>query len=121
MVFAVSALLGLCIAVIHATAGGRGIGRPLVQPQTLSPTVTLTHSHSWHMATICLVVLAGCYAYEAVSPDGRILAAVATLVPGAFCVWGLVRAVWKRQRHRDMPQQVRFLALTGSGIWALAA
>ena len=121
VVFAVPALLALGIAVIHAAAGGREIARPLLQQQTLSSTVTLTHYYCWHMATISLVVLAGCYAYAAVSPDGRILASLATLVSGAFCVWGLVLVLWKRQRHRDMPQWVLFLGLTGSGVWALAA
>ena len=121
MVFAVPALIAFGITVIHAVVGGREIARPLLQQETLSPTVTLTHYYCWHLATISLAVLAGCYAYAAVSPDGRILAALATLVSAAFCVWGLVLVVWKHQRHRDMPQWVLFLGLTGSGVWALAA
>ncbi len=121
MVFAVPAVIALGIAALHVVAGGQDIARPLLQQQTLTPTVTLTHYYCWHMATINLVVLAGCYAYAAVSPDGRILAALATLVSAAFCVWGLVLVVWKRQRHRDMPQWLLFLGLTGSGVWALAA
>ena len=121
MVFAIPALLALGIAVIHAAAGEREIARPLLQKQTLSPTVTLIHYYCCHMAAISLVVLAGGYAYAAVSSDGRILAALATLVSAAFCVWGLVLVVWKRHRHRDMPQWALFLGLTGIGVWALAA
>lgn len=121
MVFVVPALLAISIAALHFVAGGRDIARPLLQQQMLSSTVTLTHYYCWHMATISLVVLAGCYGYAAVSPDGRILAALATMVSTAFCVWGLALVVWKRQRHRDMPQWMLFLGLTGSGVWALAA
>jgi hypothetical protein len=121
MVFAVPALLALSIAVIHVVAGGRDVARPLLQQQTLPPSVRLTLYYCWHIATISLAVLAGCYAYAAVSPEGRILAALATLVSSAFCVWGLVLVLWKRQRHRDMPQWILFLGLTGSGVWALAA
>lgn len=121
MVFVVPALLAISIAALHVLAGGRDIARPLLQQQTLTPTVTLTHYYCWHMATISLVVMAGCYGYAAVSPDGRILATLATLVSAAFCVWGLALVVWKRQRHRDMPQWMLFLGLTGSGVWALAA
>ena len=121
MVFAVPALIACGIAIIHASVGGREIARPLLQQQTMSPIVTLTHYYCWHMATISLAVLAGYYAYAAVSPDGRILATVATLVSSAFCVWGLVLVLWKRQRHRDMPQWILFLGLTVSGVWAMAA
>ena len=63
MVFAVPALLALGIAVIHAAAGRREIARPLLQKQTLSPTVTLIHYYCCHTAAISLVVLAGGYAY----------------------------------------------------------
>lgn len=120
MVFAVPSLIAFGIAVIHAAIGGREIARPLLQQQTLPPIMTLTHYYCWHMATISLAMLAGCYAYAAVSPDGRILAVVATLISFAFCVWGLALVLWKRQRHRDMPQWILFLGLTGSGVWALS-
>lgn len=121
MAFAVPALLALVIAVIHAVMGGREIVRPLLQQQVLPPGVTLTHYYCWHMATLTLVALAGCYAYAAIAPDGRVLAALATLLAGAFCIWGLALVLWKRQRHRDMPQWVLFLGLTISGIWAMSA
>ena len=84
MVFAVPALIAFGIAVIHTVLVGREIARPLMQQQTLPPIVTLTHYYCLHMATISLAVLAGCYAYTAVSPVGRIVAAVATMVSSAF-------------------------------------
>lgn len=121
MAFAVPALIAFGIAVIHTVLVGREIARPLMQQQTLPPIVTLTHYYCLHMATISLAVLAGCYAYTAVSPVGRIVAAVATMVSSAFCVWGLVLGLWKRQRHRDMPQRILFLGLTVSGVCELAA
>lgn len=118
MAFWIPAIFAASIAVIHIVAGGREIARPLLHQGTLSPSVTLTHYYCWHMATISLIGLAGCYAYAAVSQDGRILAAFATLIAFAFCIWGFILVLWKRQRHRDMPQWVLFLGLTASGIWA---
>ena len=118
MVFGVPALFAAVIAIIHVVAGGREIAQPLLRQDTLSPSVTLTHYYCWHMATISLAGLAGCYAYAAISQDGRILATFATLIAAAFCIWGLMLVLWKRQRHREMPQWVLFLGLTASGIWA---
>ena len=118
--FAVPAFIATAIAIIHFVAGGREIARPLLRQGTLSPSVTLTHYYCWHMATISLAGLSGCYAYAAVSQDGRILATFATLTAFAFSIWGLMLVLWKRKRHRDMPQWVLFLGLTASGIWALS-
>lgn len=116
--FAVPALIAALIAMIHVVAGGREIAQPLLRQSALSPSVTLTHYYCWHMATISLAGLAGCYLYAAVSEDGRILATFATSIALAFCIWGLVLVLWRGQRHRDMPQWILFLGLTASGIWA---
>jgi len=118
MAFWVPAVFAAAIAIIHFVAGGREIARPLLRQGALSPSVTLTHYYCWHMATISLAGLTGCYAYAAVSQDGRILATFATLIAFSFCIWGLMLVLWKGQRHRDMPQWVLFLGLTASGIWA---
>ncbi len=118
MAFSVPALFAAVIAFIHVVAGGREIAQPLLQQSTLSPSVTLTHYYCWHLATISLVGLTGCYTYAAISQDGRILATFATLIGGAFCIWGLLLVLLKGQRHRDMPQWMLFLGLTASGVWA---
>lgn len=73
------------------------------------------------MVTITLAGLAGAYAYAAVAPAGYALAVTATLLSGLFGFWGFALVLWKRQRHRDMPQWILFAVLTASGVWALTA
>ena len=119
--FVLPAILAAVIAAIHSIAGGREIARPLLRQEALSPTVTLTHYYCWHMATITLSGLSGAYVYAALASDGRVLAVFATLVSGLFCLWGLALLLWKRQRHRNLPQWILFAGLTASGIWALSA
>ncbi|MBA3324338.1 MAG: hypothetical protein H0T41_03370 [Rhodobacteraceae bacterium] len=120
-VFLLPAILAAVIAAIHSIAGGHEIARPLLRLEALSPTVTLTHYYCWHMATITLSGLSGAYVYAALASDGRVLAVFATLVSGLFCLWGLALLLWKRQRHRNLPQWILFAGLTASGIWALSA
>lgn len=119
--FVLPAILAAVVAAIHSIAGGREIARPLLRQEALSPTVTLTHYYCWHMATITLSGLSGSYAYAALASDGRVLAVFATLVSGLFSLWGLALVLWKRQRHRNLPQWILFAGLTASGIWALSA
>jgi len=119
--FLLPAIIAVTIAAVHSAVGGRQIARPLLRQGTLSPTVTLTHYYCWHMATITLSGLSGAYLYAALASDGRVLAVFATLVSGMFCLWGLALVLWKRQRHRDLPQWFLFAGLTASGIWALSA
>lgn len=116
--FGLPAFFSALIAIIHFVAGGREVVQPLLRQESLPANVALTHYYCWHMATISLTGLTGCFLYAAFSLDGRVLATFATLVAFAFFIWGLVLVVWKRQRHRDMPQWVLFLALTLSSIWA---
>jgi len=119
--FLLPAVFAAIIAAIHSVAGGREIARPLLRQDALSPAVTLTHYYCWHMATITLSGLSGAYLYAALALDGRALAVFATIVSGTFCLWGLALVLWKRQRHRDLPQWILFAGLTASGIWALLA
>jgi len=120
-VFLLPAILAAVIAAIHSIAGGREIARPLLRQRELSPTVTMTHYYCWHMATIMLFGLSSAYTFAAIASDGRVLAMFATLISGLFSLWGLALVLWKRQRHRDLPQWILFAGLTGSGIWALSA
>jgi hypothetical protein len=119
--FLLPAAFAAAIAVIHLVFGGLDIARPLLQQIVMLTPVTLTHYYCWHMVTITLACLAAAYAYAAFASDGYILAICATLLSGLFGIWGLGLVLWKRQRHRDMPQWMLFAILTASGIWALVA
>jgi len=119
--FLLPAAVAAVIAATHLVFGGREIVRPLLRHAALPPVVTLTHYYCWHMVTITLAGLIGAYTYAALAPDGHALAVVATLLSGLFCLWGLALVLWKRQRHRDMPQWILFAMLTASGVWALAS
>ena len=119
--FMFPAAFAAAIAALHLVFGGQGIARPLLQQTAMPPTVTLTHYYCWHMVTLTLACLAGAYTYAAFASDGYILAISATLLSALFGIWGLSLVLWKRQRHRDMPQWMLFAILTASGIWALVA
>ena len=119
--FLLPAAVAAAIAAIHLFAGGREIARPLLRQDALLPVVTLTHYYCWHAVTITLTGLMGAFVYAALAPDGHVLAVFATLLAGSFCLWGLALVLWKRQRHRDMPQWVLFAVLTACAVWALAA
>jgi|DewCreStandDraft_4_1066084.scaffolds.fasta_scaffold90665_3 hypothetical protein len=119
--FLLPALVSAVIAAIHFFVGGREIARPLVRQTALPPVVTLTHYYCWHLVTITLIGIAGAFVCAAFDPGARTLAVFATLFAGLFCLWGLALVLWKRQRHRHMPQWMLFAVLTASGAWALAA
>lgn len=120
-IFLLPATIAATIAALHLFAGGRAIARPLLRQEALPPVVTLTHYYCWHLVTITLAGLSAAYAYAAFAPDGYVLAVLATLFAGLFCLWGLALVLWKRQRHLQMPQWILFAVLTASGVWALAS
>ena len=118
--FLLPAAIAAVIAAIHLVAGGREIVRPLLSQAALPPVVTLTHYYCWHGVTITLAGLVGAYVYAALAPEGQVLAVFATLLAGSFSLWGLALVLWKRQRHRDLPQWILFALLTATGVWAHA-
>ena len=119
MVFLIPATVAGLIAAIHFFIGGREVVRPLLTQDTLPPTVVMTHYFCWHLVTIMLVGLACAFGVGSIAPEGRILAVFATVVAGLFAVWGLALVIWKRLRHRDMPQWILFAVLAASGVGAL--
>ena len=119
-IFLLPAAVAATIAAIHLFAGGREVARPLLSQEALPPVVTLTHYYCWHDVTSTRAGLTGAYVYAALAPEGHVLAVFATLLAGSFCLWGLALVMWKRQRHRDLPQWLLFAVLTASGVWALA-
>lgn len=114
------ALVSAVIAAIHILIGGRELAPPLLRAADLPPAVKFTHYYCWHLVSITLIGTAGAFTFAAFAPEGRVLAVFGTLYAGAFCLWGLALVLWKRQRHRDMPQWILFAVLSASGLWALA-
>ncbi|WP_336064963.1 hypothetical protein [Nitratireductor rhodophyticola] len=115
----VPALLSVLIAAIHIVVGGRDEVPPLLRSAELPPVVKFTHFYCWHLVSVTLVGMAGSFLYAAYASDGRILAILATIQAGTFCLWGLALVLWKRQRHRDLPQWALFAGVTATGAWAL--
>jgi hypothetical protein len=119
LIFLLPAVVATAIALTHAILGGRDTASPLLASQELPREVMLTHYYCWHMVTIVLFSLAAAYLMAALLPWARALALFATGLSALFALWGLGLVLWKSQRHAQMPQWILFLALTGTGVWAL--
>lgn len=118
--YLIPAVISLALIVWHLVLGGPEVVRPLLASRDFRPDVVHTLYLCWHLVTIVLGASVVAYVGAAFDPAFRPYALAATVVIGATAVWSFVLVVWKRQKHREMPQWIAFLVLTLSGIWALS-
>lgn len=107
------------LGCFHTFPGGAKMVPPLLNSQDIPETIKLVHYYCWHIVTIMLFGLAAAYVYAAIEPTGRVLAVAATGISFMCIAWGFVLVVWKKQKHRDMPQWAYFIPQTVLGIFAL--
>ena len=106
--------------LVHCILGGREIARPLLVATDIHAVAKYTNYYCWHLVSLTLAAMAGCFLWAAFHPDGIELAVLAGLLAVAFCVWNLGLIVWKGQRFDHMPQWAMFLsvsALAAPGFW----
>jgi len=116
-----AAVASLAVAAVHVIVGGRVIAAPLLRADGLRPVPRFTNYYCWHMVSIVLLAMAGCYAWAGMDAGAVELAVLATGLALAFMAWGLGLILWKRQRTRHMPQWLMFAAVSGlglAGLWA---
>lgn len=118
--YLVPAAISLALIAWHFVQGGPEVVRPLLASRELPPEVVHVLYLCWHLVTIMLGAFALAYAAAAFDPGFRPYALAATIVAGATTAWSFALVVWKRQKHREMPQWIAFLVLTVSGAWALS-
>lgn len=111
--------LAFGLALVHTFPGGAKMLPPLLESEDIPEPIKLIHYYCWHIVTILLFGLAASFAYAAYEPTGRILAVVATGISFMCLAWGYFLVVWKKQKHKDMPQWMLFLPQTAIGIYAL--
>ncbi|TNE62366.1 MAG: hypothetical protein EP335_12285 [Alphaproteobacteria bacterium] len=114
--FLTAGLFSALTAFIHMRFGGREIAGPLLAARDLHPVAKYTNYFCWHMVSIVIVMMAGCYLYAALKPGAVELAGLATLLAFAFAFWNLALIVWKQQRFDYMPQWALFLAIGFAGV-----
>jgi hypothetical protein len=114
-----AAALSLFTAGVHFFAGGREAARPLLVSRELPAVPKFTAYYCWHMVTIVLLVMAGAFAYSAISAV-KDAAALATLLAMAFAAWSLAMTGWKRLNPMYFPQWALFIPIAGTGIMALS-
>ncbi len=81
-----AAAAGVMTFGVHTFIGGVYVARPLLTDRTLPKASKWLNYYCWHVATISLVVMSGCFAYAAVHPDSLELAYLATGLSLAFSV-----------------------------------
>lgn len=103
-----AALVLLALIVVHLTIGERDVARPLLNSGAFAPDVIVVLFLCWHVVTLVMVSAMAAYVAAAVSPQYEDFALSATMVIGLLALWSFAVVVWKRQRHRVMPQWIAF-------------
>ncbi|MBX2852463.1 MAG: hypothetical protein KTR15_12045 [Phycisphaeraceae bacterium] len=106
-----ASLLSVLTLVIHVTAGGRAVARPLLESE-LGPEAKYTNYYCWHLVTI---VIAACFALPASQAAAIDLARLATVLAAAFAAWSGLLAILKRQNALTLPQWMLFLPIAVCG------
>jgi hypothetical protein len=117
--YLIPAAISLGLIVLHFISGGREVVRPLLASRELPSDVIHILYLCWHLVTIMLAASVVAYLGAAFDPAFRPYALAATVIASAIAVWSFALVVWKRQKHREMPQWIAFLMLTLLGVWAL--
>lgn len=108
-------ILSLATALIHIFLGGREIAKPLLASE-LKRVPKYTNYYCWHMVSIILVTMAGCYALALLSPVGWPLAVLATFLAWAFAIWSFVLMVGTKSRVIELPQWILFVSIGIPGL-----
>lgn len=107
------------VACLHTFVGGPQLVTPLLKNSQMDEPVKLLFYYCWHIVTFILFGLAMCFAYAAYSYDGKVLGIVASITCSFFVVWSFGLVVWKKQKHKDMPQWILFIPSVIFGVLGL--
>lgn len=116
---AVAAALSLIVCGLHVWAGGPAIAGPLLRSNDLDRVAKYTNYYCWHIVTIVLLAMPIGFLLGAVRPDSLDIAALMTVLAGAFALWSLGLVFWKKQKPFHLPQWALFLPVTVVGALGL--
>lgn len=114
--FLVAALVLSVLTLMHVTIGHKEVVRPLLTMGNLGPSVILPLFVCWHLLTLLMIASVAIYVSVAVTSLYKEAALSATIMFAFFALWCLVVALWKKQRHRDMPQWIVFVVVAALGL-----
>jgi len=114
------AAISVALLIYHLFSGGPEVVRPLLASQELPPDVVHTLYICWHVVTIVLATFVAAYLLATFDLAFRSYAFAATVIAGVIAIWSFAVVVWKRQKHRQMPQWIAFLVLALAGGWSLS-
>lgn len=114
--FALAALLLLALTALHLTLGQKDVVRPLLGTDALIPDTIAVLFLCFHLVTLVMVLAAGAYVAAALSRAWLDVALAATALIGGLAAWSLVVVVWRKQRHRDLPQWIAFSLVALLGV-----
>ncbi len=98
---------------VHLTEGEKEVVKPLLTSNAFKEDVICILFLCWHLVTLVMALAAAGYLAAAVSDALRDYALAGTIL---LALWCFVVVVWKRQRHRDMPQWIAFAAVALLGL-----
>lgn len=120
--FVAAAIAAVVTFALHTWLAGPSVAGPLLRSRDMHDVAKYTNYYCWHLVTITLLVMAGCFAWAAFDPEGVELAWVAFILSVTFMLWSLFLVGWKRQSFRYMPQWALFLVISvfaGFGLMAV--
>lgn len=114
--YGLAAVVLTALTMMHLTMGQKEVVRPLLSTTALTPDTIAILLVCWHLVTIVMVAAAGAYVAAALSPAFVGAALAATGLISLLAVWSLIVLVWRKQRHRDMPQWIAFALVALLGL-----
>jgi len=114
----IAAFIAFAWVLVHAFVGGREIGRPLRQNESLDELTSAVAWLCWHFTTILIIALAYLPAAGAYTQDTGLVAA-GTLVAAAMAIFGIWATLFTKQSYKNMPQGWLFVPIAFLGFLAL--
>ena len=115
----IAALCAGGVALLHVFVGGPEAARPLLAAKDLGRTAKLTNYYCWHLVSLTLAAMTGCYVVAAFRPETIELAVLATLLAVAFAIWSVGLALGKQHSLLKLPQWMLFATVAVFGVLGL--
>ncbi|WP_265501771.1 hypothetical protein [Paracoccus beibuensis] len=106
----------LVLILIHLTVGEKEVVRPLLASREFKDDTKYVLFLCWHLVTLVMAGAAAGYVAAAMSNEWRDFALAGTILIALLALWSFTVVIWKRQRHRDMPQWIAFAAVALLGL-----
>ncbi len=104
--------------VVHLTAGGRDIARPILHSTDLAEVVRETQYLCWHFTSVSIACMAGFF-ISAAAADDHSLAIAGVALAGGFSISGIGLVALRKGNHFRLPQGWLFVPVVSLGLAGL--